>query len=177
MGLPEVCVFVGASLDGFIAAADNGLAWLDEVNAAGEDYGYDAFLASVDAVLLGRNTYDLTKKFTDWPYQDRKVYVLTHRPLEPVKQERPVSGEIRPILEKLAAEGVRRVYLDGGRAIQAGLKAGVVTALTVSVVPVLLGGGIPLFGALGRTFKLKNTAARRFNSGLVRLDYELKENT
>ncbi|OGR78156.1 MAG: hypothetical protein A2X32_02005 [Elusimicrobia bacterium GWC2_64_44] len=174
MGLPEVCVFVGASLDGYIADGNNGLAWLDGVNASGEDYGYDAFLASVDAVLLGRNTYELTRKFPDWPYKDRKVYVLTHRPLEPVKQERAVSGELRPILEDLAGEGARRVYLDGGRAIQAGLKAGLVTGLTVSVVPVLLGGGVPLFGAFGRTLALKNTAARRFNSGLVRLDYEVK---
>ena len=98
MGLPDVHVFVGASLDGFIATEDNGLGWLDEVNSAGEDYGYAEFLASVDAILLGRNTYDITRKFGEWPYGDRKVLVLTHRPLEPVKNERPVSGELRPIL-------------------------------------------------------------------------------
>jgi len=172
MGLPEVHVFVGASLDGFIATKDNGLGWLDEVNSSGEDYGYVEFLASVDAVLLGRNTYDITREFGEWPYGDKQVLVLTHRPLVPVKKERPVSGELRPILETLSAEGVRRVYLDGGRAIQAGLKAGIVKKLTVSVVPVLLGGGIPLFAALGGMVKLRNTAAKRFNSGLVRLDYE-----
>ncbi|MNK15850.1 Dihydrofolate reductase [compost metagenome] len=173
MSLPRCSVFIAMSLDGYIATPENGLEWLDIAQSPdGEDYGYAEFMASVDALILGRNTYDVVSKFPDWPYKEKKVFVLTHRPLKPLHNEVSVSGSIKSILEKLEKDGIKNVYLDGGKTIQTGLQEKVVDDLTVSVLPILLGKGISLFGDLPAHMKLQNTSALAYPSGLVQLKYE-----
>lgn len=172
MARPRVAVYIATSLDGCIARADGSLDWLERVQAAGEDNGYGAFMDAVDALVLGRTTWDTVVGFGEWPYAAKRVVVLTHRPLDAAHGEAAHAGALLPLLERLGAEGVRRVYLDGGVAIRQGLAEGVVDELTLSVVPVLLGGGIGLFGPGLPPLDLRWVEARRFPSGLVQSRYE-----
>lgn len=171
----KTSIYIATSLDGFIATQDHGLGWLDIVKTEGEDYGYSEFMSSVDCVLIGRNTYEVVRGFSDWPYHGKKVLVLTHRPFEPIHNEVHASGELGPIIQNLAESGTQRIYLDGGQTARQGLAEGVVKDLTISVIPVLLGGGIPLFGEIGAEIKLHHDKTRVYSSGLVQTTYLLKE--
>ncbi len=173
--LPEAIVYIATSLDGFIATKDHGLAWLDMVKVEGEDYGYEKFMSSIDALVIGRKTYDLVGGFDAWPFEGKKVVVLTHRPIKPIRDESTASGPLLPIFEKLGIEGVKRVYLDGGQAIRTGLKEGIVKEITISMIPILLGSGIPLFSSIGIQIPLKVVGAKQFPSGLVQLNYQVHQ--
>ncbi len=168
---PHVSVYLAISLDQFIARPDGSLDWLERVQDAGEDYGYPAFMATVDALLLGRATYDTVLGFGEWPYSGKRVGVLTHRPLTPRFGEESFSGALAPILDDLGREGVRRVYLDGGVLVRQGLAEGVVDHLTLSMVPVILGRGRPLFGSQVPESDWKLESVESFPSGLVRVRY------
>jgi dihydrofolate reductase len=162
---------MAVSLDGFIARADGSLDWLRPVEEAGEDYGFATFLAEVDAVLLGRATWDVARGFPSWPYSGKRVAVLSGTPREGSHGESFHAGDPAAVLDHLGAEGARHVYADGGSVVSQLLAADRVDALTVSVIPVLLGDGIRLFqGKLPeRTLALR--AARPYRSGLVQLRY------
>jgi dihydrofolate reductase len=167
-------VFIAASLDGFIARADGALDWLSVVERAGEDYGYRAFFDDVDALVMGRKTYDTVLGFDEWPYEGKRCIVLTHTaPTARRRDEEFASGPPAPLLERLAREGVRQVYVDGGAVIRQFISAGLVDDLTLSVIPVLLGDGVRLFegGAGGADRPLRLIEARPYDSGLVRLKY------
>lgn len=169
----RVTVFLGLSLDGYIASDDHGLDWLKLVQTTPpEDTGYLDLMGSVDALVIGRSTYDIVTSFPDWPYVGKRVLVLTHRPLETRHGEEAVQGELTQVLEQLAQDGHRHIYLDGGKVVRQGLQAGVVTDLTLSWVPVVLGSGISLFerGLPERPWRLKGS--RAFPSGLVQATYE-----
>ena len=172
MARPRVAVYIATSVDGFIAREDGSLDWLERVQAAGEDYGYGAFMDAVGALVLGRATWDTVVGFGEWPYAGKRVVVLTHRPLDASHGEEVHAGALAPLLDRLGAEGVGRVYLDGGVAIRHGLAEGLVDELTLSVVPVVLGGGRALFGPGLPTLDLRCVEARRFPSGLVQSRYE-----
>src|SRR5574341_157290 len=149
MDRPRCAVFIATSLDGFIALPDGSVKWLDAVRLDGEDYGFDAFFASVDTLLMGRLTWETVLGLGEWPYQGKRVVVLTHRPAEGSHGESFRAGEPAQLLAELHAEGARHVYVDGGQVISQFLREGLVDELTLSVVPMLLGAGIPLFrGAL-----------------------------
>jgi len=173
MERPRCSGYIAASLDGFIARPDDGLDWLDAVQRPGEDYGFAAFFASVDVLLLGRNTWEVARHFDPWPYAEKRCVVLTSRPAEGSHGETFHGGDPAPLLARLAAEGVRRVYVDGGVTLGRFLAAGLLDDLTVSLVPVLLGEGIRLFpgGYAGRGLEL--TGSRSFPSGLVQVDYRV----
>ena len=168
-------VFVGASVDGFIARADGGLDWLPA--SGGEPHGYDEFMASVDAIVIGRNTFEIVLGFDPWPYGDKRVVVLSSRPLDlsvvrggRVEQR---AGDPATIIADLAADGAANLYIDGGITIQRFLRAGVIERLIVTRVPVLIGEGIPLFGSLDRDIRLSHVATRSYPSGLVQSDYRI----
>ncbi len=171
MDRPTVHVYIAVSLDGFIARDDGALDWLAPMQVEGEDYGYAAFSAGIDALVLGRSTYDSVLAFPDWPFAGKRVRVLTHRALAPRHGEAAHAGALRPLLQQLALEGVRSVYLDGGQAIRLGLREGVVDALTLNVVPVLLGRGRPLFGAEVPASSWRLESSRAYPSGLVQNRY------
>jgi dihydrofolate reductase len=175
---PQCSVFIAASLDGYIARADGGLDWLSIVERPGEDYGYRDFLDAVDALVMGRRTYDAVLDFDAWPYPGKRCIVMTHAAPATRHGEEFASGTPAALLARLAAEGVGRVYVDGGAVIRQFLAAGLVDDLTLSVIPVLLGGGIRLFEeeAHARTpieRNLRLVSARPFDSGLVQLRYQL----
>lgn len=174
--LPEAAVFIATSLDGYIAREDGGLDWLPGF-AAGEDYGYAAFMATVDALVVGRHTYETVRGFGDWPYGETRVVVLSRRGVDVPEALRATvevrAGEPADVLRALGAEGVRRVYLDGGRTVQGFLRAGLVTEMVLTRVPVLLGAGIPLFGPLDGDVRLRHVETRAFPSGLVQSRYRV----
>ncbi len=165
-------MFIAASLDGFIARPDGGLDWLKPFEAAGEDHGFDAFFRSVDALAVGRGTYDVVLGFAAWPYAGKRVVVLTHRPPAPRHGETFASGAPGEIAASLGAAGVRRLYVDGGATVSAFLRAGLLDDVTVSVIPVVLGDGIRLFQPPLPERKLALRGSRAFPSGLVQLRYD-----
>ncbi len=166
-------VFIGTSLDGFIARPNGDLDFLPE--DGGEPHGYDEFMASVDALIIGRKTYETVLAFPEWPYGKKRVVVLSSRPLDfsgvrggVVEQ---MAGAPAEIAAKLAASGVQHAYVDGGVTIQGFLRAGLIQRLIITRVPVLIGEGIPLFGALPRDLRLHHVSTRQYASGLVQSEY------
>jgi len=165
-------VFIGTSVDGLIARADGGLDWLPE--GGGEEHGYEAFMASVDALVIGRNTYETVLAFDAWPYGQKPVYVLSTRPLAPAPAGAMVermSGDPARVLAQLEAHGIGHIYVDGGITIQRFLAAGLIQRLIITRVPVLLGDGIPLFGPLPQDVRLTHVETRQYASGLVQSEY------
>lgn len=146
MGKPEVTVFLGISLDGYIAGEGGDLSWLSVVESdPPEETGYNALMNRVDTLVLGRNTYDTILGFEAWPYSGKRVVVMTHRELASRHGEAAYDGTVPDLLKTLGAEGCGHVYLDGGTVVREGLAAGVVDEMILSWIPVILGGGIPLF--------------------------------
>jgi dihydrofolate reductase len=171
MPRPATAAFLGMSLDGFIAGPNDELDWLERGGGPPEDHGYAAFFASVDALLIGRRTWEVVRGFPSWPYGEKPVHVLSHRPGEGRHGERFLSGPPEAVLEALGAAGVRRVYLDGGRVVSGMLAAGLLDELTVSILPVVIGRGIRLFEAAGPERWLTLESSRAFAGGMVQLRY------
>jgi dihydrofolate reductase len=170
---PEASVFIGISVDGFIARANGDLDFLPP--GGGEEHGYQEFMASVDALVIGRNTFDKVLTFDEWPYGGKPVVVLSTRPIDsPADPEAVVErmeGSPQDIAARLASRGARHLYVDGGITIQRFLQAGLIQRLIITRVPVLIGSGIPLFGALPRDIALRHVATRQYSSGLVQSEY------
>lgn len=170
MARPQCSVYIATSLDGFIARPDGAVDWLNPMHQDGEDYGYRRFFDSIDAIVFGRNTYDLALGFDPWPYAGKRCVVLTHRPLDARHGEEPYHGPLAALVERLGKEGVRRAYIDGGAVIRQFLAEGLIDDMTLSIVPVLLGEGLPLFrGGAERWLRL--VESRAFPSGLVQIEY------
>jgi len=170
-----VTVFVGASVDGFIARANGDLDFLPE--GGGEPHGYSEFIATVDAIVIGRNTFEKVLTFDTWPYGSKRVVVLSSRPVDlslaiggVVEQ---MAGPPADVVSKLAASGANHLYVDGGITVQRFLAAGLVQRLIITRVPVLIGDGIPLFGALPHDVRLRHVATRHYPSGLVQSEYHV----
>lgn len=171
---PRVTVYLGTTLDHRIADADGGLAHLDPYAAADRDYGYDAFIATVDALVMGRHTLDTVLGFgIPWPFGERRVVVCTHRPLPEglPPQVSSHQGALVPLLSSLAAEGIAHVYLDGGALVRQGLREDVVDALVLTMVPELLGPGTPLFGDDIPRSAWRLEAHTAYPSGTLQLRY------
>ena len=173
----QCSVFIAASLDGFIARLDGRIDWLSVVDRPREDYGYRAFHDSFDVLIVGRKTYEMALSYDSWPYAGKRCIVLTHGAFEAKHGEEFYSGSPRALVAYLSAEDAKRAYVDGGAVIQQFLTDGLINDMTVSIIPVLLGEGIPLFGNTGRDVPLKLVANRAFQSGLVQLEYRLPEQT
>lgn len=172
-----VSVFVGASVDGFIARPNHDLDFLPA--DGGEPHGYEEFIATVDAIVIGRKTFEKVLTFGAWPYGDKRVVVLSSRPVDlsavaggVVEQ---MAGSPTEIVSRLAASGAHHLYVDGGITIQEFLRAGLIQRLVITRVPVLIGEGIPLFGALPRDVRLQHVATRHYPSGLVQSEYHIAD--
>jgi len=143
----------------------------------GEPHGYDEFIASVDAIVIGRKTFETVLTFAAWPYGDKRVVVLSSRPVDLSAAREGVveqmAGSPAEIVSKLAASGAHHLYVDGGITIQGFLRAGLIQRLVVTRVPVLIGDGIPLFGTLPRDIRLRHVATQYYPSGLVKTEYHV----
>ncbi len=170
----KASVFIATSIDGFIARKDGALDWLPD---DGEPHGYAEFMATVDAIVLGRNTFDTVMTFDGWPFGKTPIVVLTTRPSEVAAPDDAVcdamAGTPEEIVGRLAERGLKHLYIDGGVTIQRFLEAGLIQRLIITRVPVLLGSGIPLFGPLSRDVRLEHVATRWYPSGLVQTEYRI----
>lgn len=172
-------VYIATSLDGFIAREDGGIDWLPRVGEAGtEDYGYHEFIDSVDAIVMGRNSYEMVLSFGAWPYGKKPVVVLSSRTVA-IGQD--IAGTVESInapphkvVQRLAWRGWRHLYIDGGKTIQGFLREDLIHRLIITTVPILLGAGIPLFGPLSREIRLQHLETRPFANGLVQSHYDVR---
>jgi dihydrofolate reductase len=174
MQRPRCSVYIATSLDGLIARKDGRLDWLSIVERPGEDYGYARFFASIDTLVMGRKTYETALSFEPWPYAGKRTVVLTHAAPAPRHGESFYSGDLGALVEQLARDGARHVYVDGGTVLSQFLALGLVDDVTVSIIPVLLGEGVPLTQHLGRDVGLRLVESRSFESGLVQLEYRVE---
>lgn len=165
--MTEVVYYVAASLDGFIATADGGVDWLSEFEGE-EDYGYAEFLSGIDALLLGRTTYEQVLTFGEWPYAGKPTWVFSHREL-PGAPEGVTVTSLAPaeVVSGMQAQGVGRAWLVGGGELAGSMaRAGLITRYIVSVMPVLLGQGVPLLGQGGAGARLRLVSSERYGEVL-----------
>ena len=168
----KASVFVGTSLDGFIARANGAFDFLPP--GGGEPHGYDDFIVSVDALVIGRKTFETALSFNEWPYGKKPVFVLSSHPIAaapPGAVVERMCGAPAEIVSQLENRGIQHIYVDGGITIQQFLQAGLIDRLIITRVPVLIGTGIPLFGPLRRDISLEHVATRQYASGLVQSEY------
>lgn len=175
----KTSVFIATSLDGFIARLDGTIDWLgsdaESGSFEGEDYGYKAFFDTVDALVMGRNTFEKVITFEEWPYGPKPVIVLSHQPVplpgSLAETVEVMSGSPAEVVERLAQRGWEHLYLDGGKTIQGFLKAGLVQEMIITRLPILIGSGLPLFGGTDRDIKLRHVRTQSFADGFVQSHY------
>lgn len=178
-------IYIATSLDGFIAREDGDVSWLDEITPIeGEDFGYHAFMESVDVLIMGRNSFEKVLSFgIDWPYGETPVVVLSRRPVDiPPEIQASVAwmtGTPTEIVSALDARGYKHAYIDGGVTIQRFLAEGLIQRLIITRIPRILGRGIPLFGPhIGdQEILLKHIETRSYTNGMVQHEYLAKQRT
>jgi len=172
---PMNSVFLGCSLDGYIAGKNDELDWLDKIpNPENEDTGYYAFMDRVDAVVMGRRTFEVVLGFGDWHFK-KPVFVLSNS-LNQVPEHlhgkaEIVSGTLKEVLGGLHARGFHRLYIDGGQTVQAFLQEDLVDEMILTRIPVVLGGGLPLFGLLSHMLWFTHQETNVFMGQLVQSRY------
>ena len=172
-------VFIGVSLDGFIARPDGDIGWLTDPppgpphgggTSTTRALGWDTFFPSVDHLVLGRGTYEKVLTFNAWPYTGKRVIVLSTT-VATDDARISVARDLPDVLEQLAAASARQVYVDGGLVIQTFLRADLIDEITIGWAPVLIGAGLPLFGFLDRDVQLGLVATHASDSGMVHATY------
>jgi dihydrofolate reductase len=177
--MPKIRLYIACSLDGYIAREDGSIDWLTEYDNNSEtDYGYSEFYESIGAVLMGRKTYEQVLGLGNWPYGEKKTYVFTRQkePLHCEKNVEFVSGDIKEFARSLMENTYKDIWLVGGsQLIKIFLKEGLVQDMIIFLVPVILGSGIPLFDHIGKDIRLKTGRVEKYENGLVRLEYKVRE--
>lgn len=178
--MPKQSVFIATSLDGFIARSNGDIDWLNQIDSlSGEDYGYKEFTSTIDAMVMGRHTFEKVMSFDNWPY-DLPVVVLSSRAIEIPEKFREhvlkMSGSPNDIVDRLSDEGYEHLYIDGGKTIQQFLRAGYIQKMIITRIPILIGDGIPLFGSLDKDLKLEHLSTNTFANGLVQSSYSVVHN-
>jgi dihydrofolate reductase len=169
----KVKLYIAMSLDGFIAKPDGDISFLSQVEQVGEDYGYSAFMKSVDTVILGRKTYEkILSMGIDKPYGEREVFVLTHNPHPGKDKLTFYSGNLPELISSLKSKSGKNIYCDGGaETVQRLLQEGLIDEFIISIIPILLGDGISLFNKRFQEQKLQLVNSKSFEKGLVQLHY------
>jgi dihydrofolate reductase len=169
-------VYIAVSLDGYIATTDGGIDWLHDVpNPTESDYGWREFIKRIDALIMGRNTYEKVLTFGGWPYE-KPVFVATSV-LEDVPSHLEgkvqfIKGPPSDLIAEATRQGYQNLYIDGGITIQGFLAADLVDELILTHIPVLLGDGYPLFGKLADSLKFRHAKTEIYNDILVQSFYE-----
>ena len=167
-------VFIGTSLDGFIARENDDITWLTSRGSdLGTDMGFGEFMAGVDTVVMGRSTYEVVVGFGEevWPYGDRHIAVVSTTLPEDVDPRVTVYRDLDAVVADLEARGAKHAYIDGGRLIQSFLRAGRVDRLIVNTAPVLIGTGHSLFGPLDRDVGLAHEWTKTHPGGFVQTSW------
>ncbi len=177
----QISVYIATSLDGFIATPDGSVDWLTAqgVPEDTEEFGYTQFISTVDVMVMGRKTLEIVLSFGGvWPYEGTKVIVLSSSMKEiPEDLQGKIelyNGSIIALTNRLRSENCARVYVDGGTTIQSFLREGLITDLTITRVPIILGEGIPLFASVGESpIKLKHIKTADMGSSFVASTYQV----
>lgn len=168
-------VFVGTSVDGFIARRNGDFDFLPE--GGGEPHGYNEFMSSVDVLVIGRNTFEKVLTLEKWPYAEKRVVVLSSRTIDVLSVRgatiEHMSGSPAEITNQLVASGASHAYIDGGITVQRFLHARLIQRLIITRVPVLIGEGIALFGLLPHDVQLRHVLTKTYPSGMVKSEYEV----
>jgi len=170
----EIVYYAASTLDGYIADEAGGVGFLDPFGGEGEDHGFVEFYASIDSVIMGRATYEVSLELSEsWPFGDRPSYVLSSRELKLVHPSiRRREDGPREVVEALEEMGHTRAWLLGGGKLAASfVDAGLLSECIIGVVPVVLGSGIPLFGPLKSPNTLQHRSSESYPSGLVLMRY------
>ncbi len=168
-------VYIATSLDGYIATKDGEIDWLMKIpKPDNDDYGYAEFMKNIDAIVMGRNTFEKVLTFGDWIYE-KTVLVLSNTlssvPPELSRKVEIVQGDLKTLIGNLAKRGINNLYIDGGKVIQGFLKEDLIDEMIITRIPVLLGDGIPLFGELDEQMKFNHLKTETFENGLVKSWY------
>ncbi len=172
-------IYCGASVDGFIARLDGDIEWLhrpEYADAAQVGLTYDAFIATVDGIVMGRRSFEKALTFPQWPYQLPVIVLSTtlrEIPSHLRQTVRLAAGDPASILSELASQGYQHLYIDGGLTIHRFLQARLINEITVTYLPILLGGGVSLFGSTGVETALKLLMTATSPSGVVQVRYEV----
>ncbi len=180
--MTDCAIFVGVSLDGYIARPNGDLDWLmgqSEGSEGSGEHGYNEFIAGIDVIVMGRRTFEKVLTFNKWHYGKKRVVVLAHKHVD-IEGARArggvveqMSGKPPEVVSKLAARGAKHLYIDGGDTIQQFLRAGLIQRLVISRLPILIGQGIPLFGPLQRDIKWRHMGTHTFAGGMVQSEYQV----
>jgi dihydrofolate reductase len=170
---PKISVYIAMSIDGYIARKDGSIDWLERGHVGDEDYGFKKFFNSIDALILGRNTYETVSAFDKWPYTGKRVIVLSNTLNEVRKEAELFCGQLTNLASILHSDGIQHVWVDGGITISKFLEAGLVDHITISIIPVILGSGIPLFSFMHIEQVCRFISTQSYPSGLVQLQYEV----
>lgn len=170
-------VYIGTSLDGFIARTDGDIDWLMKFADADAVEAYNEFMATIDVIVIGRGTFDKVLEFPSWPY-DRPVFVLsrTLKDLPDSAKDKATVLSLDPadLLRYLSDNGFKAAYIDGGKVIQSFLAEDLIDSLIIANVPVLIGSGLPLFGSLNSDIAFDHVRTETYSNGLVRSYYKRK---
>lgn len=173
----KITYYVASSLDGYIAKQDGDISWLEELDVAMEDTGYDEFYSTVDALVMGRKTYEMIVSFGQWPYSDKPIWVCSRRQIKPMEGCNLQSGGT-PDEAYLAAKGMNTKHLwlvGGGSLASSFLEKNLLTNISLSLMPIILGGGIKLFGDLPSPIIINKESVTRHSSGFLQLEYTIKD--
>lgn len=173
---PKISVFIATSIDGYIAKKNGDIDWLTQFSPPtseneDKDCGFSKFFSDVDALIMGRNTYEIVSHFDPWPYEGKRVIVLSSTLTSVCKQAELFNGDITQLINKLHNDGIKHIYIDGGATISQFLNAGLVDELIISIIPVVLGSGIPLFSKINDDKWCQLISSQVYSNGLVQMKY------
>lgn len=171
-------IFIATSLDGYVARRDGELDWLMKQKTDGEEHGFAALMEAVDGLVMGRGSFQNVLSFGDWPYI--KPVVIMSKSLTPEDipdhlrdKVRLSSQEPEALMQALDEEGWKKAYVDGGKLVQSFIRAGLVSDITLTRIPILIGEGLPLFGSINQDIDLEHVSTESFASGLVTSKYRI----
>ena len=175
----KVSAYIATSLDGYIARPNGDINWLMEADDSGgkEDYGYKEFSDTVDCMVMGRNSMEMVMGFPEWPYEGKRVVVMSNTLKEVASQLQNkvelYSGSLTELVTRLKNDGCKRLYIDGGKTIQSFINEELITDVTITKIPILLGEGLSLFGKTKHDIKLNHIETKSYASGFVKSTYEV----
>jgi dihydrofolate reductase len=169
----KVIVYIAASLDGYIAGANDDLSFLSMVAEEGQDYGYGEFINTVDTVILGRKTYDwVMKQVPEFPHADKEAYIITSTARPAIGNTKFYTGSLKELVQQLKAQQGKHIFVDGGaEVVNSLLKENLIDEMYLSIIPILLGAGVRLFKDGRPEQPLQLMSTKQFNKGLVQLHY------
>ena len=176
MATPQLRIYIAVSLDGFIATVDGGVEWLERFQAF--DFGYESFVAEIDAIVMGRTTYEQVRTFGEWPYPGKSTIVMSSKQIEGLPDNTRVSTrDAEELASGLRAAGGDVWILGGARTIRGFLDAGAIDRFEIFVMPVLLGDGLPLFGRSIVQAPLQLIDTHQYSNDVLKLTYRFRRHS